>query len=418
MLARFVPPERRVCGEKGRVCLVGAATDFGDLLRNVSADEDNAGSAEWLVLLQCANPHPAERLSEVFGKALDWPRLLRIADEQGVLPLLTKRLGELDQGFVPAAVHQELRDTSRAQTLFTLSLTAELFRVLNRFATLGIGVLLTKGPVLSARCYGDPGLRQYTDLDLVLRDVDMARATEAMTALHYEPKVPLKAIHAGKVPGEYVFVQSDTKLLVELHTERTFRYHPKPLSVEKLFERQARVRFDGHDVPSLSTEDELILICIHGAKHFWERLMWIADVATLVTRQSVDWDRAALAVREVQAERMLHVGLLLALKVAGARLPAKVIDELGNDAPAVRLAAQISRRLPVVDAEPLGLLGRAAFRIRMRGAFPPGIAYLLRLSFSPTEEDWRAGAEERSAGPLDAISRPFRLARKYGRNAK
>jgi hypothetical protein len=91
---------------------------------------------------------------------------------------------------------------------------------------------------------------------------------------------------------------------------------------------------------------------------------------------------------------------------------------LGFDAPAMRLAAQIARRLPVVDAEPLGLLDRAAFRVRMRGGFPPGIAYFLRLSLSPTEEDWRAGAEERSAGPLDAIRRPFRLARKYGRSGK
>jgi hypothetical protein len=40
----------------------------------------------------------------------------------------------------------------------------------------------------------------------------------------------------------------------------------------------------------------------------------------------------------------------------------------------------------------------------------------LRLSLSPTEEDWVAGAEEKRPGMLDAIARPFRLARKYGRS--
>jgi len=141
-------------------------------------------------------------------------------------------------------------------------------------------------------------------------------------------------------------------------------------------------------------------------------------VAALVTRQSVDWERAVSAVQEVEAKRMLYVGLLLAMNVTGARLPAKVIDELSADATAGRIAAHIARRLPLVDAEPFGLLRRAAFRIRMRGGLPPGIAYLLRLSLSPTEEDWRAGTEEKRAGMLDAISRPFRLARKYGRNGK
>jgi hypothetical protein len=401
-------------------------TIHGDFLLKASAKQRNPFSVEWMTLLECANPHPVpDRLGELLEKSPDWPRLIALAEEQGLLPLLAKRLGGVGEGrggtqheFVPSEIRQQLRDAARAQTLFTLSLTAELFRVLDRFATLGIGVLLTKGPVLSARCYGDPGLRQYTDLDLVLRDADIARATDAMMALNYEPRVPLKAIQTGKVPGEYVFSQRGTRLLVELHTERTFRYHPRPLSVKNLFERRALVRFDGHDVPALSTEDELLLICIHGAKHFWERLMWIADVAALVSRQSVDWDRAMSAAREVQAKRMLRVGLLLATNVTGARLPAKVLEELLRDARAVPLAEQIARRLPIVDAEPFGLFGRALFRIRMRGGFPPGVAYLLRLSLSPTEEDWVAGAEEKRPRALDAISRPFRLARKYGREGK
>ena len=208
-------------------------------------------------------------------------------------------------------------------------------------------------------------------------------------------------------------------MLVELHNNLTLRYFPRRLPLERWFERQTHVQVDSREVPALSLEDELVLICVHGAKHLWERLMWIADVAALVSRQSkLDWERAAFSAKEVGAGRMLHVGLLLAMNMTGAKLPPKVIDELSSDAPAGRIAAQIARRLPLADAEPFGLLGRAVFRIRMRGGFPPGIAYLLRLSLSPTEEDWRAGTEEKRAGMLDVISRPFRLARKYGRNAK
>jgi hypothetical protein len=178
------------------------------------------------------------------------------------------------------------------------------------------------------------------------------------------------------------------------------------------------VQFDGHDVPALSTEDELILICIHGAKHFWERLMWIADVAALVSRQTIDWDRVMAATRQVQAERMLSVALLLAINIFGSSLPAQAVDELRTDKAAAHMAAQIARRLPTTDAEPFGLVGRATFRIRMRGGLLQGLAYLLRLSFSPTEEDWKSEGKERRSHILDAIIRPFRLARKYGRDAK
>jgi len=376
-------------------------------------------TAEWAVLLECASPHPnVPRLDELVRKPIDWSSLRALADEHGVLPLLAVRLRDLDESIVPAEIRQKLREWQRAQMVFSLSLTAELFRLLDRFAASGLEALLTKGPVLAARCYGDPGSRQYTDLDLIVRGKDIQRATEMMIALGYEPKVPLKAIEAKKLPGEYVFARRDTGLLVELHTEHTFRYHPRPLPVEKLFGRPACVRFDGHDVPALSTEDELILICIHGAKHFWTRLMWIADVAAMVSRQDVDWDRAMAAGREVGAERMLRVGLRLAADVLGARLPAQVAADVQADGAAERVAAQIAGRLPLADAAPFGLFGRAAFRMRMRGGYLRGAAYLLRLSLSPTEEDWVSGSEEKRSWLLDALGRPLRLARKYGRDGR
>src|SRR6202040_3025617 len=111
----------------------------------------------------------------------------------------------------------------------------------------------------------------------------------------------------------------------EFHTERTFRYHPRRLPIEKLFQRRALVAIDGRDVPALSLEDELILICVHGAKHFWERLMWIADVAALISaKQTPDFNRAIAVASEVGAERILRLGLRLASDVLGAKLPAQL----------------------------------------------------------------------------------------------
>jgi hypothetical protein len=188
--------------------------------------------------------------------------------------------------------------------------------------------------------------------------------------------------------------------------------------VEALFGRQARVTFDGHDVPALSVEDELLIICIHGAKHFWERLLWIADVAALVSRRHIDWQRARVAAREVGAERMLRVGLLLAADVLGFGLPAEIAGEMCSDTAALRVAAQIAGRLPSGDLVPLRLFAPAAFRSRMRGGLLRGAGYLLRLSLYPTEEDWAQGGEEKRPWLLEAIGRPFRLARKYGRTGR
>src|SRR5260370_2001506 len=154
----------------------------------------------------------------------------------------------------------------------------------------------------------------YCGLDMLVRQRNISRATELMSAAGYVPAVSLSAIDAGRIPGQYLFSKPNSKLIVEVHNDCTLRYFPRRLPVEEFFARQIRVRVDGHDVSALSVEDELVLICIHGAKHFWERLMWIADVAALISRQpAINWERVPDSAQAVGAERMLHTELSLAL---------------------------------------------------------------------------------------------------------
>jgi hypothetical protein len=298
-------------------------------------------------------------------------------------------------------------------------LTAELFRLLELFSRNEISALVIKGPVLAVEAYADPGMRCYGDLDLLVRQRDIRRATELMIASGYQAAISLDAIQAGKIPGQYLFCSPDSKLLVEFHNDRTLRYFPRPLPIEDFFARQSRVRLDAHEVPAPSLEDHLVLICVHGSKHFWERLALIADVAGFVARQTrISWGRAGSSAKAVKAEHLLHTGLRLAMHVLRAELPEPVAAGVRRDAAAARLAGQALRWLPAAGYAPPGLFERAAFRLRMRGNFLAAPGYLLRLSFSPTEEDWQAAGQGSENHLLDALRRPFRLARKYGRHSK
>src|SRR6266849_1117794 len=340
---------------------------------------------EWSALLECASPaYDSQRLAG-FLRSMDWAGLLFLAEEHGVTAHLTARLRNIKDALVPPEIKQELLDRQRAQIFLTLRLTAELFRILECFSSQVIGALVVKGPVLAVQAYGDPAMRSYGDLDLLVRQRDIRRATELMSAAGYSAAVPLSAIDAGKIPGQYLFSKPDSKLIVELHNDGTLRYFPRRLPLEEFFTRQIRVRLDAHEIPALSVEDELVLICIHGAKHFWERLMWIADVAALVSRQSgIGWGRVADSAEAVGAERMLHGGLRLALDLLKAQLPDKVQARVQADVAAVRLAEQTCKWFPAAGKAPPGLFERAVFRMRMRGGLLAAPAYLLRLSLWPT----------------------------------
>jgi hypothetical protein len=375
----------------------------------------DSNSAEWVALLECASPHAdLTRLRELLRR-VSWPSLLTLAEEHGVIALLAANLPRFEERLVPQATAQRIRDAHRNQALSALKMTAELFRLIDLFRAAQLNVMVVKGPTLAVRAYGDSSARTYGDLDFLLRHKDIFRATEVMTTAGYQADVSTQAISAGKIPGQYLFVRTASPLLVELHTERTMRYFPRGLPLEDFFSRRQDVTVDGHNIPALCNEDELLLISIHGAKHLWERLNLVADVASLIARQpNLDWDSTFRSSRNIGADRMLHIGLLLAHNLLRAPLPQNIQARIQADTPASRLAAQITARLPSAGHAPPGLLSRAIFRVRMRGNALSGLAYLLKLTFSPTQEDWSAAGGEKPAGHLANLSRPVRLAKKYG----
>lgn len=392
---------------------------MAESLTPASLSDIRAFECEWAALCECvSHRHNTARFLKLISSA-DWPRLLLLAEEHGVIGRLAASLNDCNESTVPSEIKQALLERQRTQNFQTLRLTAELFRLLELFGAQGISTLVIKGPALAAQAYGDASLRSYGDIDLLVRQRDIRRATELLMASGYQAVVSLGAVDAGRIPGQYLFFKTDSKLLVELHNDLTLRYFPRPLLIEDFFARQIRVSLDAREIPAPSVEDHLVLVCVHGTKHFWERLSWIADVAGLVSRQpNMDWELTASSARSVEAEHLLHTGLLLATGVLHAELPETVSSSVRPDDVAAKLAASVLQWLPAAGYAPPGLFRRAVFRLRMRGSLFAAPAYLLRLSLSPTEEDWQVDGRLSRNHFLDAVRRPFRLARKYGRASK
>jgi len=368
------------------------------------------------VLCLCVSPSSSvDLLRQALAETFDWDLLLELAEEHSVPGLLAKRLEGLDFVNVPPAAREKLQTRMRAQHLFTLSMTAELFRVLEDFSLAGIEVIVIKGPVTSVVAHGDASLRGFGDIDLLLRQRDIAGASRAMQVLGFDPEVPDSAIQAGKIPGEYVFKRPVTGRMVEIHTEQTFRYYPNGMPIEEIFRRKRLIPLDGRPVPALCLDDEVVFHCVHGAKDFWERLMWICDLAALAKNHpEVDWQQIRRRAADSGAARMLTVGLLLARRVLQASLPAILAREIEQDRISHRWCAEIESWLPLGCGGPASLLQRVLYRTHIAGGGIAGIRYLLRLSISPTEEDWQPGRLQKHSWIWDALRRPFRLMRKYG----
>jgi hypothetical protein len=356
-----------------------------------------------------------ERIRSLLASELNWDTILQLAEEHGVQGMLAKQLEQAEFAGVPAAARQKLQARMRAQHLFTLSMTAELFRILEDFSKSGIDCIAVKGPVISQLAYGDSALRSYGDLDFLVRHKDVRAAVQRLMPMGFDPDLPLHVIQSDKIPGEYLFRRAATPRLVELHTEQTFRHYPEPMRIDEMIGRKRRVVLEGREVPALSLEDEVVFDCVHGGKDFWERLVWVCDVAAILARYpEIDWEKARRSAAEVGAGRMLRTGVLLAATVFNMKVAGGIAEEIERDRASRALRDEIQNWLPYAGRKEPSLTKRAIYRMRLAGGGLSGARYLTRLSLSPTEDDWEQGTDGGGSWLWEAARRPLRLIRKYG----
>jgi Uncharacterised nucleotidyltransferase len=203
--------------------------------------------------------------------------------------------------------------------------------------------------------------------------------------------------------------------MVELHTEITLRHFPIKPDLDAFIRNLAPVRLSDRDILTFAAEDLLPMLCIHGAKDFWERLSWIADVSELLrSHPALDWDRVARFAQPLHATRMLNLGLALAVRVLGACLPPEVGSRVQADRVAGQVAGEVHHRLLSRPFRTLDAAGRFHFRRRMLAAKFRGWRYAMRLAVVPSEDDWQMIRLPRALAPLYVALRPLRLLQKYG----
>jgi Uncharacterised nucleotidyltransferase len=374
------------------------------------------------LLICCARvnvqPEIANQIRGLASRPLDWDYLFSEAADNSLIPLLHRQLNTVAADTLPPLQMDRLRADALENTARALFLTAELIKIMGAFNAGGVYAIPYKGPVLASQAYGDIALRQFEDLDIIVRQNDLLGANDVMTNLGYRPKFPrLLSADAppSLVPGDYIYIDDAREIMIELHTERSMRHFPVPPDLDAFTQSLVSVSLSGHEIKTFRAEDALAILCVHGSKHFWERLSWIADISEMVrSHPLLDWNATFRRAESFRAQRMLKVGLALAGDLFGAPLPEEIRAQVMADPVAAELTARIEQNLLRREPQVFRAAERFEFRRRMvPGAFA-GWRYAMRLTTAPAEEDWELVRLPRALAPLYVALRPFRLLRKYG----
>jgi hypothetical protein len=356
------------------------------------------------------------------AEAVDWTRLVDLALQHGVLPLLQRGLARSAIA-APAASGARMRSLVRGITERNLRLTAELREVLAALAEAGLPAVPLKGPALAALLYGDVTVRQFNDIDVLVHPLDAPRARAVLARLGYAFGEPTEAASLGVRKVDYGTVTLD------LHWQfAESRYSfPMDMGFWDRLQRQPTGVVAGWRP---QTEDYLLFLCGHPATHCWSRLGWIADIARFihVHRETLDWNAALARARQVGGLRVLLVGVELASAFTGVAIPSVVRELAAADRRALSVASELRERLLAPASEAPHLTGTYRFveggwlymrsreRIRDKAS---SAAFLVRVAravpaFTPNENDRASIPLPPALGFLYYVVRPIRLLTKYG----
>ncbi|WP_414575297.1 nucleotidyltransferase family protein [Anabaena sp. CCY 9402-a] len=270
------------------------------------------------------DPETAERINTILQQNIDWTYLMEIATHHGTIPLLYQSLKTVGKEAIPKIVLTQLQNHYHTNASRNLFLSHELLNILKLFEAHKIRAIPFKGLVLAISIYGNLAMRQFSDLDILVRQQDIVKAQELLIAQKYQ----LEADYYG---WQQTFVHSQKpEIVVDLHCELTpLSYFPFKLpDFETLWQRSSPLTLKGESIIKFSCDDLLIILAVQvarGVNEGRESLAQICDLAELLRiQQRFDWEQLLQKVNSLELKRPFFISLLIVNTLLNTPLPDQV----------------------------------------------------------------------------------------------
>lgn len=383
---------------------------------------DHAGLEEALIAACARTRLSSSEIDHIRGTAsrnVDWRRLSALAEGHSIEPLVFRSLRAACPDLVPKGLLKGLKINYEANKIRNQFLAAELAKIVRALQEAGIAAIAYKGPVMGEMLYEDAAAREFGDLDLIVRAGDVLQARRLLITLGYRSQFDFseeeeRLYIQSRIGYCYSLERQDqagTALsYVELHWRTEVSDTVPP---DWLWKQTEPADVNGIAVLRFRVEALMLLLCLHGFRHFWGSLKWLADVSELLRAfPELNWPVLLNEAVLQRRSRMLFLGLLLAHEVLGAPVPAELLKRMRSERAVVNTARAVRERLFRLERLPVGFVNN----LRMRDGAIDRAAYvrdMILYAFTPHAHDRTACPLPHRLRFLYYAIRPIRIAAVY-----
>lgn len=359
---------------------------------------------------QIPRQEKTDRIRLQSRQPIRWKLLFDLAERHGVQPLLYQALVDVEDA-VPRDTMHTIEQRYQGNLHKALFLSRELIRIVDRLSALGIEVMPYKGLALAEQIYRDIALRQAGDIDMLIHPQDLPRVRDAVGEIGYIPHLAFSAAEerAYLQSGyEYAFDGAAGPNLLEVQWAIQPSFYAIDFDMPGLFQRATTINVAGRPMKTVCIEDLFLVLSAHAAKHVWGRLVWLCDIARIMSMPTLDWSSIASQAQELGIVRIVRVGMVLANRVLDAVVPPGAHESLLDDPMGLSLVDEIQTHIASETSFNVESLAYFRLMMRLRERLADRRQFLQRLVLTPGPGEWQA---VRLPAPLFPLYRLVRISR-------
>ncbi len=397
-------------------------------------------------LIACCQTNPSkEEINFIFSylnaEHLDLNALIGLANQHGILPLIYKTLKKLqpvilnsiqdldtgsesgmtDSGSPQITNYPSLITAAKQQYMIiaqrNMLMSAELIRIIQLLEKNSIEALAFKGPALSQMAYGDITLRQYVDLDVLVKKEDIYKIDTLLKDRGYQRVIKLTANQERL----WLILKHDLGLYhpksgvhFEMHWSLLDEDYPIQMDQNALWVNPQTIKINQQEIKTFPTEDLLLYLCIHGSTHLWERIEWIKDIDLLIRTQTVDWKKIVKKAENSNVETIFYLGIYLAHNLFSTELPAAISKRIYHDNKLAVLSDYIFKSWQGDNTNGIGgTLQRTLAMLRLFPDTKARLSYLHKILLKPTLDEYDYVDLPKGLYWFYYFVRPYLLIKKY-----
>ena len=281
--------------------------------------------------------------------AVNWSKLIEIAHFNSVIPILHNSLNAIASPHVPPDILTDLSGATRANSHFNLLRAKELLCLVACLKKQGIDVIPFKGLVLAEVAHGNLAMRQFGDLDLLVRDQDFWQAKAALMAQGYctETTAIEEAIGFRRY-CQISLSNSARSSSLDLHwgiPPRRFWHRDR---TPTLWQNLQTRSLAGQAIQTFSIEVMLVIQAINAVKEPQRRpaLKQVCDLAKLIhAYPTLDWERVWEIAGELRVQTLLLISLSLVHQLLQVSLPKEIQAEIAKNKRIEAIARRVNQQV-------------------------------------------------------------------------